>query len=270
MPLRILVCIKQVPDPEQFDRMTLDPVTGAINREGITPVTNPVDRHALEEALRIRETLGGSVTALTMGPPQARKCLEDAVATGADRGMLLCDTAFAGADTLATSAVLAAGIRSAGDFDLVLCGNASADGATGQVPAQLAEALGWPRVTFARKIELRGDGRIARVEREVEGGILLVEVALPAVVAVVKRINRCRLPTILGILEAGRKEIDEVGCSACECAGLDAGAMGLRGSPTRVAGIFQSHRKRQVEMIGGDAKEAARTLVARLRQMDVL
>ena len=96
---------------------------------------------------------------MTMGPPQARKCLEDALAMGADRGVLLCDMAFAGADTLATAAVLAAGIRSAGDFDLVLCGNESVDGATGQVPAQLAEALGWPRVTYARKIEFADGGK---------------------------------------------------------------------------------------------------------------
>ena len=89
MSLRILVCVKQVPDPEQFDRITLDPDTGSINRGGIPPVTNPADRHAVEEALRIREILGGSVTVLTMGPPQARKCLEDALAMGADRGVLL-------------------------------------------------------------------------------------------------------------------------------------------------------------------------------------
>ena len=270
MPLRILVCIKQVPDPEQFDRMTLDPVTGSIDRAGIAPVTNDVDRHALEEALRIREALGGSVTVLTMGPPQARKCLEDALDMGADRGVLLCDMAFAGADTLATAAVLAAGIRSAGGFDLVLCGNESVDGATGQVPAQLAEALEWPRVTHARKVEVAADGRTARVEREVEGGFLRVEVTLPAVIAVVKRINRYRLPTIFGILEAAKKEIAEVGCAACESCGLAAGAMGLGGSPTRVAGVFQAHRKRRVEMIGGEPREAARALVKKLREMDAL
>jgi len=270
MPLRILVCIKQVPDPEQFDRITLDPITGAINRAGISPVTNPIDRHALEEALRIREALGGSVTVLTMGPPQARKCLEDALAMGADRGVLLCDMAFAGADTLATAAVLAAGIRSAGDFDLVLCGNESVDGATGQVPGQLAEAMGWPRVTHARKIGFAAGGKAALVEREIEGGFLRVEVRLPAVIAVVKRINLYRLPTIFGILEAGKKEIVEVGCAACECAGVRAEAMGLGGSPTRVAGIFQSHRKRHVEMIGGEPKEAARNLVRKLRELDAL
>jgi electron transfer flavoprotein beta subunit len=270
MALNILVCIKQVPDPEQFDRITLDPVTGSINRAGIPPVTNPVDRHAVEEALRIREAFGGTVTVMTMGPPQARKCLEDALAMGADRGVLLCDMTFAGADTLATAAVLAAGIRSAGDFDLVLCGNESVDGATGQVPAQLAEALGRPRVTCARKIEFADGGNIALVEREIEGGFLRVEVRLPAVIAVVKRINRYRLPTIFGILEAGKKEIAEVGCAACECAGITAQAMGLAGSPTRVAGIFQSHIKRHVEMIGGDPKESARGLIKKLREMDAL
>ena len=270
MPLNILVCIKQVPDPEQFDRITLDPATGSINRTGIPPVTNPVDRHAIEEALRIREASGGAVTVMTMGPPQARKCLEDALAMGADRGVLLCDMAFAGADTLATAAVLAAGIRSAGNFDLVLCGNESVDGATGQVPAQLAEALGWTRVTCARKIAFQDKGKIALVEREIEGGFLRVEARLPAVIAVVKRINRYRLPTIFGILEAGKKEITEVGCAACECAGLVAEAMGLGGSPTRVAGVFQSHRKRHVEMIGGEPNEVARGLIRKLKEMDAL
>jgi electron transfer flavoprotein beta subunit len=178
--------------------------------------------------------------------------------------------AFAGADTLATAAVLAAGIRSAGVFDLVLCGNESVDGATGQVPGQLAEALGWPRVTHARKIGFLDEGKEALVERQIEGGFLRVEVRLPAVIAVVKRINRYRLPTIFGILEAAKKEIAEVGCAACECSGIRAEAMGREGSPTRVAGIFQSHRKRHVEMIGGDPKEAARMLIGRLREMDAL
>jgi len=270
MSLRILVCVKQVPDPEQFDRITLDPDTGSINRGGIPPVTNPADRHAVEEALRIREILGGSVTVLTMGPPQARKCHEDALAMGADRGVLLCDMAFAGADTLATAAVLAAGIRSAGEFDLVLCGNESVDGATGQVPAQLAETLGWPRVTHVRKIEVKAEENRALVEREIEGGFLRVDVTLPVVIAVVKRINRYRLPTIFGILEAGKKEIVEVGCATCENCGLAAGAMGLGGSPTRVVGVFQAPRKRRVEMIGGEPRDAARALVQKLREMGAL
>ena len=238
MPLHILVCIKQVPDPERFDRITLDPATGAINRAGIPPVTNPVDRHAVEEALRIREALGGSVTVLTMGPPQARTCLEDALAMGADRGVLLCDTVFAGADTLATAAVLAAGIRSAGDFDLVLCGNESVDGATGQVPSQLAEALGWPRVTHARKIGFADGGRVALVEREIEGGFLRVEARLPAVIAVVKRINRFRLPTIFGILEAGKKGDRRGGMRRLRVRGARRGGDGPRGLADPGRGAF--------------------------------
>lgn len=270
MPLNILVCIKQVPDPAEFGRIILDSQTGTINRDGIAPVTNPLDRHALEEALLIRENLGGSVTALTMGPPQARTCLESALAMGADRGLLLCDSAFAGSDTLATSTALAAGIRSTGEYDLVLLGNESVDGATGQVPPQLAEALGWPHVTFARKIEWREKAKVALVEREIEGGFLRIEVKLPVVIAVVKRINRYRLPSIFGILEVGKKEITEIDSVTCESAGLAPNAMGLRGSPTRVEAIFQPHRKRHVEMIGGDAKEAAISLISKLHEMDAL
>ena len=125
-------------------------------------------------------------------------------------------------------------------------------------------------MTHARKIGFADGGRVVLVEREIEGGFLRVEARLPAVIAVVKRINRCRLPTIFGILEAGKKEIIEVGCAACECAGLVAEAMGLAGSPTRVAGVFQSHRKRHVEMIGGEPKEAARGLIRKLKEIDAL
>ena len=170
---------------------------------------------------------------------------------GADRGGCSWFMTFAGADTLATAAVLAAGIRSAGDLEhLVLCGNESVDGATGQVPAQLAEALGRPRVTCARKIEFADGETVALVEREIEGGFLRVEVRLPAVIAVVKRINRCRLPTIFGILEAEKRRSPRWAVPPV-IAGIPAQAMGLEGSPTRVAGIFQSHLKRHVEMIGG-------------------
>ncbi|MCX5834575.1 MAG: electron transfer flavoprotein subunit beta/FixA family protein, partial [Deltaproteobacteria bacterium] len=125
MPLKIAVCIKQVPDPEYFDRIVMNPESGTIVRSGIPAVTNLLDRHALEEALRIREHYGGSVTVLTMGPPQARKCLEGALATGADRGVLLCDPSFAGADTLATARILAAGIQNLKGCDIILCGNES-------------------------------------------------------------------------------------------------------------------------------------------------
>jgi len=269
MPLKIAVCMKQVPDPEHFDRITMDPDTGAIIRSGIPAVTNLLDRHALEEALRIREKYGGSVTVLTMGPPQARKCLEEALATGADEGVLLCDPSFAGADTLATARVLAAGIRTLRGCDLVLCGNESADGATGQLPAQLAFFLRLPHATHVRKIQWINERRVI-LDRNTEDGYLKVDLQLPAVIAVLKKINTYRFPTVLGIMEATNKPIAEYGCSICEEAGLSWEEIGGTGSPTRVVGIFEPKNRRKVEMIEGEPREIAKRLIRRLHELDVL
>jgi electron transfer flavoprotein beta subunit len=269
VPLKIAVCIKQVPDPEYFDRIAMDPETGAIIRSGIPAVTNLLDRHALEEALRIRERYGGSVTVLTMGPPQARKCLEEALATGADRGMLLCDPAFAGADTLVTARVLAAGIQTLQGCDMILCGNESADGATGQLPAQLAFFLGLPCVTYVRNIQWTDERRMI-VERTVEDGCLKVDLRLPAVIAVLRKINQYRLPTVMGIMEAISKEIVEHGCAICEGAGLTWEEFGGRGSPTRVAGVFEPAHRRKVEMIEGEPQDIAKKLIRKLHESDVL
>lgn len=269
MSLDIVVCIKQVPDPEYFDKITLDASTGTIRRAGVPVITNPADRHAVEEALRIREAFGGTVTVLTMGPPSARKSVDEALAMGADRGAVLCDAAFAGADTLATARILSGGIELLGRYDLILCGNETVDGSTGQVPAQVAEFLGLPHTTYARKIDLI-DERRAVIERAVEGGHLRVEVELPAVVAVLKGINTYRLPTVMGIMEAAGREVLELGCSACESLGMASCEMGLAGSPTRVAEVFESPRRRRAEMFAGEPQEIARQLLRRLHRLDAL
>lgn len=269
MPIDIIVCIKQVPDPEYFDKIILDPSTGMIRRTGIPVITNPADRHAVEEALRIKEEFGGSVTVLTMGPPQARKSIDEALAMGADRGALLCDQVFAGADTLSTAYILSGGINLIGRYDLILCGNETVDGSTGQVPAQLSEFLGLPHTTHARRIDMIDDRR-AIIERVVENGYLRVEMELPAVVAVLKRINTYRLPTVMGIMEASQKEVLELGCSACESLGMNSCEMGLEGSPTRVAEVYESPQRRRVEMIAGETQEIAKQLIRRLRQLDAL
>jgi len=263
MSLNIVVCIKQVPDPEHFDQITLDPATGSIRRIGIPSITNPLDRHAMEEALLIRQQCGGTVSVITMGPPQAKKCIEDALAMGADRGAILCDPVFAGADSLATARVLAVGIRVLGPFDLILCGNESVDGATGQLAPQLAEFLNIPHVTCARKITLAGE-TAALVERVVEGGYLRVEVTLPAVISVLKGINRYRLPTAMGIMAAADREIIEWGCSVC---GPDSPAPE---SPTQVTEIFESSLKRKVKMLSGEPEAVAGELLKKLREMEAL
>ena len=148
---------------------------------------------------------------------------------------------------------------------------AKVQGRKPEVPAQLAEALGFPHVTHARKIVWKDRGKLALVERGIEGGYLLVEIASPAVIAVVKKINRYRLPTIFGILDAGKKEIIELGCAEClRLGGLNIEETGAGGSPTRVAGVFQSRSKRRVEMIAGSPEGAARELLRRLRQRGAL
>lgn len=269
MALRIVVSIKQVPDPEHFDKISFDPHTGSIRRTGIPLVANPLDRHALEEALIIKERHGGLIYAITMGPPQARKVIEDALAMGVDKGAILCDQLFAGADTLATARILSAGVRSLGDCDLILCGNDTADGATGQVPAQLAEFLGIPHVTHARKIDVL-DEKSAVVERSIEGGYLKIEVRFPAVISILKSINRYRLPTVMGLVEAAGKEIVELDASTCGKFGLVNDEMGLRGSPTRVAEVFKSGVKRRVSMIEGEPETVARKLVRTLREREAI
>jgi len=226
MPIDIIVCIKQVPDPEYFDKITLDSATGTIRRTGIPVITNPADRHAVEEV-------------------------------------------FAGADTLSTAYILSGGINLIGRYDLILCGNETVDGSTGQVPAQLSEFLGLPHTTHARRIDMIDDRR-AVIERVVENGYLRVEMELPAVVAVLKRINTYRLPTVMGIMEASQKEVLELGCSACESLGMNSCDMGLEGSPTRVAEVFESPQRRRVEMLTGEPQEIAKQLVRRLHQLDAL
>jgi len=269
MALHIIVPVKQVPDPEHFEKITLNRETGSINRAGVPSITNPLDRHALEEALRQKETAGGKITALTMGPPQARKVIEDALAMGADEGALLCDPLFAGADTLATARTLSAGIRSMGAYDLILCGNDTVDGATGQVPAQIATFLNIPHVTYVRKLDIL-DGGKAVAERKVEGGYLKVEVVLPAVVSVLKEINDYRLPTVMGIMEAAGKQIREITASVCREFGADEEKLGSKGSPTRVADVFESGLKRKVAIITGEPEEIARALVKKLRKLEAI
>lgn len=269
MPFHIIVAVKQIPDPDHFDKLSVDPRTGSISRAGVPLITNPLDRHALEEALRIKEKLGGTVSVITMGPPQARKTIEDALAMGADRGSILCDPSFAGADTLATARIVSAGIRSFGEFDLIICGNDTLDSATGQVPPQVAEFLNVAHVTHVRKIKVFGTESIM-VERVVEGGFFRIEVKLPAVISVLKTINTFRLPTVEGIMEAAGKEIRELNLSVCRKFDIGDDGPGLQGSPTRVHAVVESTVKHKAMMITGEPENAAKRLVAKLRELQVI
>jgi electron transfer flavoprotein beta subunit len=243
----VIVCIR---------RITQEPEPGQ-------SILNPLDRNALEEALRLKERLSGKVTALTMDAPPARRALEEAIAMGADETMFLCDNVFAKADSLATAYALSYGIRSLGHFDLILCGNESLAGATGQVGPQLAELLGVPHVTSVRKMESLNENRFL-VERALEHGCMKVEVDLPAVLAVVKEINSPRLSTVWGIMSAAEKEIKI--CTAKEI-GAELQNIGVRGSPSCALREFKKTFDRRKEIFSGPPDKAVRKAVEKLIEL---
>ena len=265
-PVNSIVCVKPVPDPRYWSELALDPATKTLRREGIPVVLNPLDRHALEEALRIKETFGGTVTAISMAPLTATDSLREAIAIGADDAVLLSDKSFAGADTLATSYVLAAAIKKLERFDLILCGNQSLDGGTGQVGPEIAEFLGVPHVAYVRKIDLPEQG-IARVERGLEYGYMVVEARMPLVLSVVKEINVPRHVSLMRISEAMQAEVR---VWASRDLDVDSSRIGLSGSPTQVADLFIPETKRRGEMMRGAPDVVSKLLIERLRELGVL
>jgi electron transfer flavoprotein beta subunit len=229
--MNLIVCVKQVPDTTD---VKIDPQTNTLVRQGVAAVLNPFDAYAVEEAVRIREKHGGKVTALTMGPPQAVQVLRDAIAVGADEGILLSDRAFAGADTLATSTTLTQAIRKIGTFDLILCGKQAVDGDTAQVGPGIAAMLDIPQIIFVRAIrELTADKIVA--ERMTEDGFDVVEASLPCLISVVKGINEPRLPSLRGVMTSKKAVIPTW---TVQDVGADPERIGLKGSPTYVHKIF--------------------------------
>lgn len=227
--LKIVVLVKHVPDA-QFDRH-IGPDNTLERSESIL---SELDEYALEAALQLSEARGGEkagnqVVALTMGTPDAANALKKALQIGASSGVHVVDDALAASDAWATSLVLAAAIRSIGDVDLVLTGMASTDGETSIVPAQLAERLGLPQLTFASNLEV--NGRTVVIRRDTETTSDVVEADLPAVVSVTDQINEPRYPNFKGILAAKKKKIATLGLADL---GIDAGQVGSAGSLTRV------------------------------------
>lgn len=261
--MHVVVCIKQVPGTT---KVKINPETNTLIREGVEAIINPFDENALEAALVLKETAGAKVTVLTMGPPQAESALREAMARGADDVVLLCDRAFAGSDTWATSYALAQGIRKLERVDLVLCGKQAIDGDTAQVGPGVAEFLGWPVVTYVRKLEIR-DGR-AFVERTFEDGYEKIEVPLPCVLTTVKEMNVPRMASLKGRMRAKKAPIKVLDAAAVEA---DLKEIGLQGSPTRVVKIFTPMRKSSgVRIDGSEPLVAAREIISRLRDQKVI
>lgn len=265
--MEIVVCAKPVPDPRQWSRIALDPVTKVLRREGVETVLNPLDRHALEAALQIRQKLGGKVRVISMAPPFALEVLRETLALGADEAVLLSDRAFAGGDTLATVRVLAAGLRHWNvQPDLILCGAESVDGSTGQVGPQLASLLGMAHLSYVCGLEeVAADHLIARWQ--VEEGYARVEVQLPAVLTVTREMNKPRGISMLGVVQARNKPL--LAWSAADL-GIDPAMCGLAGSPTQMGDMWLPESGRRKEILSGDLAEVISQLLDRLRELAVL
>lgn len=258
--MNIVVCVKQVPGTNE---VKMNKETNTIIREGVEAIINPFDTYAIEEGLRIKDKVGGKVTVLSMGIPKVADLLKETIALGVDDAVLLSDRAFAGADSLATSYTLSMGIKKMGQVDLVICGKQATDGDTAQVGPSLASKLGFPHITYVKKIEEIREGYI-RCQRLTEDGYEVVEMPLPAVITVVKEINEPRLPSIKGMMRAKKAVVSM--WTADEIA-ADKSLTGLKGSPTQVVSTFIPEHNVNSEIIEGKPEEQAKKLVDKLLSM---
>lgn len=260
--LSIIVCVKQVPDTQ---KAVFDPKTGAIDRSATDNIMNPDDRHALEMALALKDSHGATLCALTMGPPHADEVLYEACALGADRGVLLSDPRFAGADSLATSRALSRAIERLGPFDIIVTGREAIDGNTGHVAYQLSEFLDAPLVSQIHRIRI--DGAHAIIERQYGHEYQTIRCPLPALLSVGSRDNRVRHPRLADIAAGAvqpirRMTMDDIGGSESD--------YGASGSPTIVIGAELFSHTRGREALPGGTAEKVEALVHRLKKHSIL
>jgi len=252
--MKTIVLIKQVP---VVSAMKLDPETKTLKREGVPSEVSSFDVRALLKAIELRNTNGGEVVALTMGPPQARAALEHCLALGADRAVHLVDRAFAGSDTLATARALALALKREG-YDLILCGRHSTDAETGQVGPEVAELLDIPQVTAVRKLTVNDSGQTLTVERETDSGFEMVECPLPALLSATEDLAPERFPSKADREKAKEKPIQEVTASDLSS---DLSLFGTAGSPTWVASVQTVEVTREKKVLEGDIPTQVQTLV---------
>ncbi len=255
MQINSIVCIKQVPDTTQ---VRIDPDSGSLIRQGIPSVINPYDLYALEAALKVRDSHGGTITALSMGPPQADEALKKAIGYGVDRAVLLSDRAFAGADTLATTYTLSAAIRKiageltaagAAGIDMVFCGKQSIDGDTGQVGPGLARRLDLSQVTYVCSLlEVDAETRTVRAWRQREDGRELLEARLPVAVTITEACNPIRYAALPDLLWAAKAPVEVWSAGVLE---VEPDRLGLKGSPTRVSKVFAPPARERGETLSG-------------------
>ena len=256
--MKIVVCVKQVPDTKGGVQFNPD---GTLNRAAMLAIMNPDDKAGLEAALRLKDQYGAEVTVLTMGLPKADEVLREAMAMGADKGILVTDRVLGGADTWATSTTIAGALRNI-DYDLIITGRQAIDGDTAQVGPQIAEHLGWPQITYA--VELKKDDKdVFTVKRQFEDRYQMLKVKAPFVVTVLSQMATPRYMHVKGIVEQEEKQINIINFADLD---LDVNNIGLAGSPTKVKTTFTKQFDSNKEVVELPVEEAAKLIAEKLAE----
>lgn len=255
--MNIVVCVKQVPDTTA---VKIDPKTGTLIRDGVPSIMNPEDKHALEGALQLKETVGGKITVISMGLPMAKAVLREALCMGADEAILLTDRALGGADTLATSKAIA-GVIAKLDYDLVFAGRQAIDGDTAQVGPEIAEHLNIPQVTYVQDVKVEGNSLI--VNRALEDGHQLVEVKTPCLLTAIEELNETRYMNVANIFSTSDDEIKVMSAADID---VDVAELGLKGSPTKVKKSMTKEVKGAGELVKEPAKESVSYVLGKLKE----
>ena len=248
--MKIIVCVKQVPDTKGGVKFNPD---GTLDRGAMLTIMNPDDKAGLEAALRLKDQYGAEVTVLTMGLPKAEDVLREAMAMGADNGILVTDRVLGGADTWATSTTIAGAIRNIKDYDIIITGRQAIDGDTAQVGPQIAEHLGIPVISYAEGIEVDGDSVI--VKRQYEDRHHMLKAKMPVLITALSELNDPRYMTPGGIFDACDAEITTWG--RANLVDVEDGDLGLKGSPTKIAKASDKVRKGAGEKVTPDSPDEA-------------
>jgi electron transfer flavoprotein beta subunit len=256
--VRILVCVKQAIDVSQ---VKVDTATRRLITLDAPKKISDFDKNALEEAVRLKEKLGGEVITLTVGPEDAKTTIREALAMGADKAYVISDPMFEGSDTMATSYILAEGVKKIGVFDLVLCGEASIDSFSAQVGPRLADRLGIPVVTYVKKLTL--DGGTVTVERNLEDSYETIKTRTPALLTVTKELNEPRIPSLMAIMKASKKEV--ILWKAADL-NIPKEKVGESGSALKILNVLAPKVERKKFVIRGEtpietAEKLAKTLI---------
>jgi len=260
--VKIVVCVKQVPDTKGGVKFNPD---GTLDRGAMLTIMNPDDKAGLEAALRLKDELGAEVTVLTMGLPKAEEVLREAMAMGADKGVLVTDRVLGGADTWATSTTLAGALRNM-EYDLIITGRQAIDGDTAQVGPQISEHLDIPVISYAQNIKV--DGNSVIVERQYENGHHVVKAQMPCLITALSELNEPRYMTPGGIFDAYEAEITTWG--RADLKDVDDSNLGLSGSPTKIAKASDKVRKGAGEKVALDPDESVNYLIGKLKEKHVI